>query len=474
MFFNVENLIEQTKKTLHNSIDIGTRIFEKDGQKVGLIFLRSMTNEELFSEAIYKPLENTDQKITAESLKSNILKTDKVEEIKKDDIVDKILRGNVVIVVDGEEKILTVDIESFPIRMPSEPPTSPVIRGPREGFTEDIKTNITLIRRRFYTKDLVLKDFVVGKYSKTKIIVTYLDGIADKNIVKKIENKLKKIKIDGVVDAFYIAKFLQDRPFSFFKSVGNSEKPDIVAAKMLEGRVAILVDGSPIALTLPFIALEEIQSSNDYYTNNYYATLIRYIRLIGFLLAIVASGTYLSLRLFHFNVIPTKFLITISDTTQSIPFTPFVELLFITLLFQILYEVSLRLPSYLGLATSIVGALILGDTGVNAGLISPPGVIVIALSKIAVYTMPEEAPQITVLQVLFLVLGGCLGLLGILGGLFYIVNYLNSIDSYGAPYLAPYSPRIDSDLKDAMIKQAIIKMKKRPQSYSVESLQRQK
>ena len=146
----------------------------------------------------------------------------------------------------------------------------------------------------------------------------------------------------------------------------------------------------------------------------------------------------------------------------------------LALLFQILYEVSLRLPSYLGLATSIVGALILGDTGVNAGLISPPGVIVIALSKIAVYTLPEEAPQITALQIVFLILGGCLGLLGVIGGMVYIINYLNCIDSYGAPYLAPYSPRVNSDLKDAMIKQSLTKMKKRPMSFSVENKERQR
>ena len=474
MFFDVEQFLEIAKNKLHNASDLGTRVFVKENKKIGLIFLRSMTNEEIFSESIYKPLEDSQGEINIKTLKEKILKTDMVEEIDNNQSIDKILRGNVVIAVEGEKSLLCVDIESFPIRMPSEPPTSPVIRGPREGFTEDIKTNITLIRRRFYTKDLVLKDFVVGKYSQTKIVVTYLEGVASKDVVKEIEAKIKKIKIDGVVDAFYVAKFLQNKPLSFFKCVGNSEKPDIVAAKMLEGRVAILVDGSPIVLTLPFIALEEIQSSNDYYTNNYYATLIRYIRLVGFLLAISASGIYLALRLFHFNVIPTKFLITISDTTQSIPFTPFVELLFITLLFQILYEVSLRLPSYLGLATSIVGALILGDTGVNAGLISPPGVIVIALSKIAVYTMPEEAPQITVLQIIFLVLGGCLGLLGIIGGMVYIINYLNSIDSYGAPYLAPYSPRVNSDLKDAMIKQSVTRMKKRPLSFSVENKERQR
>lgn len=474
MFFDVESFIESTKKQLHNASDIGVRIYEKADKKVGLIFLCSMTDESLFSQTIYKPLEDTKEELTIDNLLYKILKTDKVEKIKKEDVPKKILKGCVVITVSDSDEIIAVDIEYFPIRMPSEPPTSPVIRGPREGFTEDIKTNLSLLRRRFYTEKIIFKDFTIGKYSQTQVTVSYLDGIVDKKIVKEIEKRLKKIDIDGVIDAFYISKYLQKKPYSFFKTIGNSEKPDIIAAKLLEGRVAILVDGSPIVLTVPFIFLEDLQSSNDYYTNNYYATLIRYVRLIGFLISICAPGAYLALRLFHFNVIPTKFLITISNTTQSIPFTPFIELLFIMLLFQILYEVSLRLPSYLGLATSIVGALILGDTGVNAGLISPPGVIVIALSKIAVYTLPEEAPQISVLQFIFLILGGSLGLLGVIGGIVYIINYLNSIDSYRAPYLAPYSPRVESDLKDGLIKQSIYGMDKRPMSFSVEKRERQK
>lgn len=465
MFFNVDKKIEKIKKKLHNSQDVASRVFDKNGKKIGFIFLKSMTDETLFSDSIFRPIKEFDGEITSEKLIHEIINNNVVEEIKEGDIIEKILNGNAVILLGDENKYISADIEKFIMRTPTEPPTSPVIRGPREGFTEDIKTNISLLRRRFYSDKFVLKNFTVGRYSQTKVCIAYLDEIASKDVIKEIEKKLKKINIDGVIDAYYIGKFLENYPKSLFKQVGNAEKPDIVAGKILEGRVAILVDGSPIVLTLPFIFYEDMQNSNDYYTNNHYATYIRIIRLFGYFLSVIASGGYLAMRLFHYNVIPTKFLITIADTTRAIPFTPFVELLFITLLFQILYEVSLRLPSYLGLATSIVGALVLGETGVNAGLISPPGVIVIALSKIAVYTLPEQAPQITVLQVLFLFLGGCFGFYGVVAGLFYLVNYLNRIDSYGAPYLAPYSPRIQSDLKDAIIKRTLVEMKKRPMSF---------
>ena len=312
----------------------------------------------------------------------------------------------------------------------------------------------------------MIKSFSVGSESQTKVAVSYLKDVANDDVVKKVINKLKQIKIDGIIDSYYILSFLEEHPNSLFKQVGNAEKPDIISSKLLEGKVAIIVDNSPIVLTVPFALIEDLQNSNDYYTNHHYSSIVRVIRLFGLLIAALAPGAYLALQLFHYNILPLNFLITIADTTLGLPFTPFLEITFIFLLFQILYEVSLRLPSYLGLATSVVGALILGDTGVKAGLISPPGVIIVALAKIALYTIPEEASQITVLQIVFIILGGSLGLMGITAGMVYVVNYLNKLDSYGTPYLAPYSPRIPKDLKDALLTSPVIEMNELPKTYS--------
>ena len=179
-------------------------------------------------------------------------------------------------------------------------------------------------------------------------------------------------------------------------------------------------------------------------------------------MATVVPGVYLSFRLYHYKVVPLKYILTINATTQNLPFTPFIEMLFILILFQMLYEVSLRLPRYLGLATSIVGALVLGDTGVQAGLISSPGIIVIALSLISMYAIPNQAPQLTILRFIFLMIGGTLGLFGIIGGMVYFINYLNTMNEFDTPNLAPYSPRIKNDLQDALTRQPISKMKTRP------------
>ncbi len=474
MEFDVQKLFDSVRKELNSSSDIYSHVFEKNGTKVGVMCIKSMTDDKLFYDGVCRPIENFDGKITHETLSGQIIGIKEFNKIDKTEIAEKVLNGFVIIATSDSEEILGVDILSYPTRVPAEPPTSQVIQGPREGFVEDIRTNIALLRRRFYNKNFVVKQISIGEQTMTKVAISYVKGVADMKIVKKVLKKLEEIEIDGVIDSYYLVKKLEEHPYSMFKQIGSQEKPDIVASKLLEGKIAILVDGSPIVLTIPYILLEDFQNSNDYYTNSVYASVIRVIRIIGVFIAIIVPGTYLALRLFHFNIIPVNYLITIANTTMALPFTPFIELFFINLLFQILYEVSLRLPSYLGLATSIVGALILGDTGVKAGLISPPGVIIIALSKIAVYTVPEQASQLTILQLIFLVIGGSVGMLGILGMMIYLINYLNTLDSFGTPYLAPYSPRINNDLKDGIFKSQLPEMKDRPLSFNNKNITRQK
>ncbi len=471
-YFNVEKKVKEVKTALNESVDFSYRYFKRGNQKLAFIYLKSIIDGQLFSSAVYFPLQTFEGELSIDKLKNDILKAIDIKEVKEMDIIKEVLDGRVVVVTNFSKKLLSIDLLKFPTRAPTEPPTSPVIQGPREGFVEDMQTNITLLRRRLKSKDLVIDVLRVGSQTQTKVCITYLKGIANKKIVKEVTDKIKKIKTDGVLDSYNILVYLENRPESLFKQVGNTEKPDIVTSKLLEGKVAVIVDNSPIVLTIPFIFIEDLQNSNDYYTNHHYSSFVRVIRLLGLLIALIAPGFYLALQLYHYNILPLNFLITIADTTQGLPFTPFLEILFIFLLFQILYEVSLRLPSYLGLATSVVGALILGDTGVKAGLISPPGVIIVALSKIALYTIPEQAPQITVLQLLFIVLGGSLGLIGLISGLVYIINYLNNYDSFCTPYLAPYSPRIPQDLKDAILVDPIYFQRYRPKSFSPEKKER--
>ncbi len=464
-------LEDEFKKKLQNNADFTCRQIETCSGKLELFFLKSMVDKTAVANQIIKPLLSYKENFTFDDITTKIVACAEVQEIQKDKAIEEILKNHVVLYFG--ERYLSFDLEKYPTRVPSEPPTSPNIYGPREGFVEAIGTNISLIRKRLSSQNLKIDNFCVGKETNTKVCVLYLKNIANRKVVKEIKSRLKNISIDGVVDSYYIAEFLKHRPNSLLEQTGFQEKPDIVVAKMLEGRVAILVDGSPIVLTLPYMVFEDLQSSNDYYTNYVYVSLIRIIRVLGVLVATIVPGLYLSFRLYSYTTLPLSYVIIIANSTKNLPFTPVLEIIFILILFQILYEVSLRLPQYLGLATSIVGALVLGDTAVQAGLISPPGVIIVAVSIMAIYTIPSQVSQLTVLRAVFVVLGATLGVLGIIGGLVYLVNYINSLNFYGTPFLAPIAPQVNGDLKDGLIKMPLVRMKARPKSINPENEQRQ-
>ena len=381
-----------------------------------------------------------------------------------DALVKEITKGKGIMFVDTCSKYIILDLEKVQQRAITEPPTSAVAKGPRAGFVESIKTNISCIRKILATNNLKIETTNVGKYSNTMIAVMYIEGIADKKIVNAIMEKIKKINIDGIIDSYYVASFLEEHKYSIFREVGQSEKPDIVSAKMLEGRVTILVDGSPIALTLPFMLFEDLQSSNDYYSENSHSSFVRILRFLSILITIALPGVYIAIQLHHYKAFPLKFLVTIINTTQDLPLTPFLEMLLVLILFEILYEASLRMPKYMGIAMSIVGALILGDTAVKAGLVSPPSVMIVAVSGITLYTVPDQSEQISILRFVFTVVGGILGIYGmVLFGL-YLLIYLNDFDSYGVSYLSPYAPYYEEDTKDGIFQRDLLMMRKRPKS----------
>lgn len=435
------------------------------GKKICIMYLNEMADVEKINEHIIKALLETKPKIdTIQDVVNNVSIAETQQLTTLDSCVTEILNGNAVVLVQGSSIALKCAVTKYEQRSVVEPPTSAVIFGPREGFIENIKVNKNLIRKRLPTTQLKFKELTVGKYTKTKIALCFLKDIADKNIVEKIEQRIKQINIDGIMDSHYLISFLEEKKSSMFKQIGKTEKPDIAVAKMLEGRVAIIIDGSPIVLTLPFVILEDLQNSDDYYQRHNKISVVRVLRIISVMLSILLPGIYVAIQLYHYRVIPLKFLVSIINSTQGIPFTPFLEMLFVILLFEILFEASLRMPKYLGIAVSIVGALVLGDTAVKAGLISSPAVMIIAVTGISFYTLPEETSQLSILRMIFTLLGGTVGLLGLVVGGLVLINYLVDFNGYGAPYLAPYAPYIKSDLKDALIKKEVSGTKLRPQS----------
>ena len=460
--------IKTIQEILGNSNELIVKEIVSGNTKCAIVYMLGLCDTELLSKFVISPLIENKQKIKdLDLLSSSILTLSETStETDNKKIISFILKGKGILLVDGLDKCLVLAIDKFKERAIEEPPTSTVLKGPRSGFVENLKTNLSAIRKILASPKLRSLNLQVGKHTSTAISVLYSDGIADKNIVDIVKNKIEKINIDGIIDSFYISQFLEENPNSMFKQVGNTEKPDVVVAKLLEGRVAIIVDGSPMVLTVPFVYVEDLQSGDDYYSNHARASFVRIIRLISIFITILTPAIYIAIVMHHYKAIPLKFLITIVNTTKGLPLTPFAEILFVLILFEILYEASLRMPKYLGLALSIVGALILGDTAVKAGLISPPAVMIVAISGLTIYCVPDQAPQLYILRMLFTFAGAMLGFFGITALMIFVLTYLCDFDSYGSAYLAPLAPFVENDLKDTLYKTDITNIKTRPKSIT--------
>ena len=454
------------KEMLNHTTDLVDReITTRSNQKVLIMWIENVVDQVLLAQNIIAPIQKLEKDENLfEQIKSNAISFGKINVITDVSELKQNLLNGFCAVICSEEKFLVAECAKWIVRLPAEPPTSAVIEGPREGFVEDIITNLSLLRRRLRTDNLTIESLQLGKETNSQIKIAYLQNIAKPQIVEELKSKLKSIEIDGIIDSHYLTEFLSESKHSVFKRIGSTEKPDIVSAKLLEGRVAILCDGSPIVLTVPYILLEDLQSSNDYYSTPARATTMRYLRLFACIIAVLLPGVYIALLTYHLKAIPIKLLITITNSIQGLPLPPFLEVLFIIFLFEVLYEASLRMPRYVGLALSVVGALILGDTAVKAGLVSPPAVLIVAITGVMSYTLPEQSSQLSILRIIFTLLGGLLGLYGIIIGGIFLVGYLASIESFSSPYLAPFAPYITSDQQDGLNRKNLSKMKTRPKS----------
>ena len=431
-----------------------------------LYFSDGLVDQSSLNEFVIKPLVDAThvEFNSTTDVQNTLLSIELVAEPDVDTAIMAVYNGDSLLYIDGFSEVILINAKKYPTRAVMEPPTSTVVKGSREGFTEDVMTNISLLKRRLKTPHLKFIFLKVGKQSQTTVCISYLETIADNDIVDKIKTAIDAISIDGVLDSSYIRAYLQDNKLSIFKQVGDTEKPDILTAKLLEGRVAVIVDGSPLVLTLPFLLIEDFQSAEDYYSVPHNASFLRVLRFIAMLIGVFTPGMYVAFEIFHIQFIPLRFLLTISTAIKGIPLTPNVEMLFTLFVFEILNEASIRMPKYVGTAMSVVGGLVLGDTAVQAGIISTPTILIVALSGIAAYTVPDARNTISLLRLVFLILAGTFGILGLIGGTIIVLFYLVKLSNFGVPYLAPYAPYVKNDLKDGLFKSPLPVANDRPQS----------
>lgn len=471
---NIEILEQELTTKFCNSDDFKRRKFSVGDKACMLAYLDSNIDKLLFEQDVIKPLKNAQEinKPYLESLQNLLSYSDEIEVVPVEDSPQNIASCDIALYIEDDDNAYILSLRKPCARAIGEPPTSSVMKGPREGFVEEIKTNVSMIRRRIKSPSLVTKNFEVGRYSSTTVVVTYVNGIADSSIVEMLCKKISEIDVDGVMDSAFILSFLQTNKNSFFLQAGTSEKPDVVSAKLLEGRVAILVDGSPIVVTLPYLIFEDVQDGYDYYSGDWRASMIRLFRMLGALLTIFLPGAYVALQTYHFQLLPIKFLMTLMSATNNIPFPPAIEMLLVMVLFEILNQASIRMPRYFGISLSVVGAIVLGDTAVKAGLISSPSVLVVALSAIGIFCVPDQVGPMSILRFLYLCISAVTGFVGMIMLTIIIVAYLASLDNFGTPYLAPYAPRIIPDLQDGMLKAGDSSMELRP--YSIPTINRRR
>ena len=435
--------------------------------KAAVIFFDGVADSQMISESIIKPLllfKAQKNDLLQSVYKSGIFSDEAALAQSSEEIVKAIMYGDTALLLCGGAIILNT--KGFCTRSIEEPKEERVLQGPREGFCESVLKNLSLILRRLTTPNLHLKKMTVGRTSATSVFVCYLDNIVNKKVLGELYRRLEKIDIDGVLDSNYLCEMIKDHPHSLFKTVGATERPDIIAARLLEGRVAIFVDGTPVVLTVPYLFCENFQSNDDYYLNYMLSSFSRVLRYVCFAISVLVPALYLALVNYYPQLLPSFFLITISGARQSMPFSSFLECLLLIFVFHILKEAGIRMPESMGHALSIVGGLVVGQAAVEAKIISAPMLIVVALSGICGLVVSRLKNAILYLRIIYALAGAALGLLGLFLAVTLTAAVIFNMSSFLVDYTVYLRAPSPQGLKDTLVRAPWNKMLTRPLGLS--------
>jgi Bacillus/Clostridium GerA spore germination protein len=462
-----------------NCSDVIFRPFLIGGKKKAVIvYIEGLSNIEEIDRSVLGPLmdDAAGAETTVRAIFEKKVTAAKVKEVKTfADCIEQISSGNPVLLFEQENRGLSLGLAKWEKRSVEEPVAESVLRGPREGFTETMTVNTSLLRRKIRSPQLKILSLKVGRYSRTQVMIVYIEGLADKTLIDEVKNRLQRIDMDGVLESGYIEEMIEDNPLSPFPQVINTERPDVVVANLLEGRVAILLDGTPSALIVPATMFSLLQAAEDYYQRFMIGTAIRWLRYMFFIISLLLPSLYVAAITFHQEMVPTTLLISMARSREEIPFPALVEALLMEVTFEALREAGARLPKQVGAAVSIVGSLIIGQAAVTAGIASSPLVMVVSITGIASFSVPRYSAGIALRLLRFpmMFLAGILGLLGVMLGIIAIVVHLCTLRSFGVPYLTPMAPLIPRDIKYVLIRLPWWKMNTRPRLTGDENKHRQ-
>lgn len=473
-----ENL-QILRSMYQDCFDVVFRTFLIGGQtKAALIYIEGLSNNAEIDDQVIAPLmsEIEGDFCNPYELLEEKLHISKMREIKTlTDCIENISVGHPVLLIQQEVFGLAFGLAKWEKRAIGEPQAESVVRGPREGFVETLGINTALLRRKIKSPALKMKPMTIGRYTSTNIVIAYMEGLADQTLIEEVENRLQRIEIDSVLESGYIEELIEDNPYSPFPQLINTERPDVAAANLLEGRVVILVDGTPFVLIAPISFFSLLQSPEDYYQRYLVSSAIRLLRLVFMGFSLTLPSLYVAVLTYHQEMVPTSLLISVASSREAVPFPALVEALMMEVTFEALREAGVRLPKQVGAAVSIVGALVIGQAAVQAGLVSAPMVIVVAITGVASFMVPHYTQGIALRMLRFpmILLAGSLGLLGVMLGVITIVVHLCTLRSFGIPYLTPIAPMKGNEVKDTLIRAPWWMMNTRPHLTGEFNLYRQ-
>ncbi len=473
-----ENLI-RIKETVAGSNDIMIREFKAgDHRQVGaaIFYVEGMVDNAVVNDEILKTIMIEARQVhSADRTPSHSLLTLAKESVVSvgdvtitgnfDELLFHVLSGNVAVLFDGYGEALVVNAKGWEQRGVKEPTTQSIIRGPRDGFTETLRVNTALVRRRIRDPNLTVEISHGGRRTKTDIAILFIRGIANPSIVDEVRKRLNTIDIDAVLESGYIEQLIEDNWWGPFSTIKDTERPDDVVGTLLEGRVAIMVDNSPFALVVPATLSSFITSSEDYYFRWPIATLVRLLRYGSMFVALTLPAFYIALASYHPEMIPTELAISIAATRSGVPFPVYVEAFMMEIAIELLREAGIRLPGPIGQTIGIVGGLIVGEAAVQAGIVSPIIVIVVATTAIASFATPSYSfgLGVRILRFPLMVLAGALGLYGVVWGLLAILVHLVTLRSFGVGFMSPFTPARPEDIaRDSLIRLPLLSFQRRP------------
>ncbi|AZS18091.1 spore germination protein [Paenibacillus lutimineralis] len=489
---SLDKNVKYIENTLGKSTDLIIRKFPfnpANDRLIAVVFIDGLCDGSVVNDYIMESLMQPEGKALAQLDKEKIDTTNVLQLIKDraltfGDIHDlhdyntlfhSLMSGDAILFVDGETAAIAASVRGWRDRGVSETSSENVVRGSRESFSESIRTNTALVRRRIKEPTLWMESRQIGHVSRTDVAIMYIKGLVNDQIVQEVNTRLDQIDIDSILETGYIEELIQDETMTPFPTIYNSERPDVIAAELLEGKIAIFVDGTPIVLAVPAPFVSFMHAAEDYYQRADISSFIRILRYVGLVISLLSPSFYIAVTTFHQEMIPTSLLMSLASQREYVPFPAFIEALLMELTFEILREAGVRMPKYIGAAVSIVGTLVIGQAAVQAGFISAAMVIVVSLTAISSFVLPSYNMSIAFRMLRFPLMGlaASFGLVGIFVGCTAIILHLCSLRTFGVPYMTPFGPFVPSDIKDTLLRLPHRFMITRPRLINQKNIRRQ-